>query len=276
MSNLRILWDNAADRAAVVASSTAGGLGVENLRTERKGEVHRSVGTSVTYTLTWAAGQVLSGAVIPACNLTAAATMRVQGWDADAGGTQVLDTGSVLACPGQTLTAADWGQPVTAAMLALGAASKAVGWFGETAGIRRLQIDLSDPGNPAGFVDCARLIVGKAWTPTSGASFGATYSMDDLGDFSRSDSGGVLIDRAAVKESMTFSLDTMRGDDRADLERLVRIVSGSRAILVSLLPDSSDHALAHSTLIYGFFHKPSPVSIIPGFFFRRSLTVEGW
>lgn len=276
MSNLRIIWDNAADRAFMVASSTAGGLGVSNLRTERKGEVHRSVGTNVTFTLTWAASQVLSGVVIPACNLTSEATMRVQGWDAETDGAQLLDTGSVPACPGQTLTAADWGQPVTAAMFALGAASKAAAWFGETAGVRRLQVNLSDPANPAGFLDCARLVVGKAWTPTSGASFGATYSTDDLSDFSRSDSGGVLIDRAAVKESMTFSLDTMRGDDRADLDRLVRIVSGSRAILVSLLPDSSDRAFAHSTLIYGFFQKPSPVSIIPGFFFRRSLTVEGW
>lgn len=275
MSNLRILWDNAADRAAVVASSTAGGLGVANLRTERKGEVHRSVGTSVTYTLTWAAGLVLSGAVIPACNLTADATMRVQGWDAEAGGAQVLDTGSVLACPGQTLTAADWGLPVTAAMFGLGAASKAAAWFGETAGIRRLQVDLSDPGNPAGFLDCARLVVGRYWSPASNASFGARFGLADPSDVIRTDAGGLCVDRSPFRESLTFGMDEMSGGDRAALGRITRFAGGFKPVLVSLVPDGADDELVQATLIYGV-RKLSQVGMLMPGVFQNSIEIEGW
>lgn len=275
VSNLRIIYANLADQAVLSASSTAGSLGVVNLRTERKGEPHRSVGTSVTFTLTWSAAQVLSGVAIPACNLTPDATIRVQAWDAEAGGVQLLDTGVVDACPGQMATAADWGHPVTAALFSFGAASKVATWFAESPGVRRLQIDLADPGNPAGFIDCSRLVVGKSWSPMWGASRGLTYSTDDQADVSRSDAGSAIVDRGPVKEQLNLSLDTLLPDDRAELDRIVRLVGSRRPILVAMALAVSDAPLDHSTLIYGY-RKSAPMTVAGGLVYRHVLTLEGW
>ena len=54
MSNLRLIYDNATDRAtSISASTTSGALVAANLQNDFKGQVHRSTGTSVSYTLTW-------------------------------------------------------------------------------------------------------------------------------------------------------------------------------------------------------------------------------
>lgn len=48
MPNLRIISDNAADRAALSASSTAGALAVDNLKNDRKGQLWRSSGPTAS------------------------------------------------------------------------------------------------------------------------------------------------------------------------------------------------------------------------------------
>lgn len=53
MGNLRIIYDNAADRAVLTASSQAGALGPTNLQRERKSAVLRSVGTALTIVAIW-------------------------------------------------------------------------------------------------------------------------------------------------------------------------------------------------------------------------------
>lgn len=274
VSNLRIIYANLADQAVLSASSTAGGLGVANLRTERKGEPHRSVSTSVTFTLTWSAAQVLSGVAIPACNLTPTATMRVQAWDAEAGGVQLLDTGVVAACPGQTVTSADWGQPVTAALFSF-AASKVATWFTETTGVRRLQIDLADSGNPAGFLDCSRLVVGRYWSPSKNASYGARFGFDEGSEVTRTDAGGICVDSSPLLESMSFSLDEMTMDDRTEISRITRIAGGHRPILVALVPEGADAGLIQETMIYGV-RKLSLVSMLSPGIWQNNISIEGW
>ena len=48
--NVRIIYDNAADRATITASSTAGVLVASNMQDDRKSVVWRSTSTSATIT----------------------------------------------------------------------------------------------------------------------------------------------------------------------------------------------------------------------------------
>jgi hypothetical protein len=78
MSNMRIISDNAADRATLTASSTAGALSVTNLQTDVKSDVWRAIGTSARLTATWAALETIQGVALPFCNLSPTALMRVR------------------------------------------------------------------------------------------------------------------------------------------------------------------------------------------------------
>ena len=67
MPNLRLIHDNAADRAtSIAASTTSGALVAAYLQNDFKGQVHRSTGTSVTYTLTWTAGETVGAVALVA------------------------------------------------------------------------------------------------------------------------------------------------------------------------------------------------------------------
>lgn len=54
MANLRIIYDNAADRATLTASTTAGALAATNLQRDEKAAIWRSTDTTATLTATWA------------------------------------------------------------------------------------------------------------------------------------------------------------------------------------------------------------------------------
>ena len=77
-SQIRILNNNAADRATLSASTTAGSLVVANLKTDYKSDVYRSTGTTATITATWTSNETIGVVVLPFCNLTATATIRVK------------------------------------------------------------------------------------------------------------------------------------------------------------------------------------------------------
>ena len=80
MKNLGIIYDNAADRAVLSASSQAGTLGPANLQREGKSVVLRSIGAGLSITATWPAPEIVGGVALPFCNLTPGATIRVRGY----------------------------------------------------------------------------------------------------------------------------------------------------------------------------------------------------
>lgn len=78
MSNLRIVHDNAASRAVLVASSTDGALVAGNLQVDDKSSVWRATGTNARLSATWAAAESIGAVALPFCNLSPTATMRVR------------------------------------------------------------------------------------------------------------------------------------------------------------------------------------------------------
>jgi hypothetical protein len=78
MSNLRIVSDNAVDRATLTASSTAGVLAVTNLQTDTKSDVWRATGLAATISALWTSPESVQAVALPFCNLSPTATMRVR------------------------------------------------------------------------------------------------------------------------------------------------------------------------------------------------------
>lgn len=78
-NNLRIIYDNAIDRATTLtADTTAGTMGPTALQRDGKSDVHRTTQRSVAYRATWTAGELLGGVFITPCNYSDTATMRTR------------------------------------------------------------------------------------------------------------------------------------------------------------------------------------------------------
>ncbi len=276
MSNLRILWDNAADRAtSLLADSTAGSLVAANMQNDLKGKVHRSAGTSVTYTLTWTNGESIGAVVLPCSNLSGDATVRVRGYDATVGGTLLVDGGTVAAAPGLNLGMWNWSQPINANAFSYGGVSKTQVWLGTHYPIKRLVIDLVDTGNDAGYIDCARIVAGAYFEATYNPSYGAAVDYVDTSENSRNDAGDLRSDLGTRHDTLTFDLDYMPEVDRAEMLRIVRAVGVSRNVVISVLPDDVDPTLSQDFCIFGKLSNSAVVARMPNIYSKR-FDVEGW
>lgn len=276
MPNLRIIHDNAADRAAsLTASTTAGSLAASLMLTDFKGQAHRSTSTSVTYTLTWPAGEAIGAVALPATNLTADATVRVRLYSDTDGTALVADSGVLYACPGLNLGLWDWSMPLNANAFVFGGVSKSAVWFEDQQFARCCVIDLVDTDNPAGYIDCARLVVGAYWSPQYNANYGAQASIVDASKSSRNDAGDLLSDRGSQHDTLSLDLEHLPEADRARLMMMFRNVGTARNLFLSLLPLNASSVGEQDAMIYG---KRSNSAMAFNFYnaFSNKLDLEGW
>ena len=251
MANFRIIHDNVADRAVLSASSQAGALGPANLQRERKSAVLRSVGTTLTITATLPLGEIVGGVVLPFCNLTSNAKIRVRGYTAPGDAVPVIDTGLLLACAYAPLGVWDFGATALAVnAFSFGGGAYARAWFPRKTA-RHFVIDLADPGNPAGYIECSRLVMGNYWEPDVNASYGASVTPVDTSTQYRKGSGEQGVEAGSAYRKLTLALEHMTPLDRASVWRLVRGSGKRRPILVSLFPDNGDPELEQTHQLYG-------------------------
>ncbi len=251
MNNLRIIYDNAADRAVLTASSQAGALGPLNLQREGKSAVLRSTGTALTITATWPAPEILGGVALPFCNLTPAATICVRGYLEPGDTVPVFDSGVVPACEYARLGMWDWGAlPLGVNAYSYGGGTYARCWF-QMRSVRKLIIDLTDPENPAGYIEATRLVAGAYWSPQQNASYGAGITPVDTSSQYRNGAGGQKVERGSMYRKLSLTLDHMTPLDRAELWRIVRGNGLSLPLFVSLYPDSDDVELEQTHQVYG-------------------------
>ena len=276
MPNLRLIYDNVASSATLTASTTAGTLAASNMLTDVKSAVHRSTGTSVTYTLTWASAQTVGGVALPATNLTSTATIRVQLYSDTAGTTQIADSGTVSACPSSQLGLFGWGASINANAFAHGGASKAAVWFStQFSTVRRCVITLTDASNLAGYIDCARLVLGPYWEAAYNPKYGATAGTQDLTKVDRSEAGDQLTVRGPQFQTMSLDLALLTEAKRSELAKIIRSIGSHRSVFLSLLPGNSAATAEQDHMIYG---KRSSSPFTFDFFnaFSTQIEVEGW
>lgn len=251
MKNLRIIYDNAADRAVLTASSQAGALGPVNLQRGGRSSVLRSIGATLVITVTWPSPEIVGGVALPFCNLTPGATIRVRGYIEVGQSVPAFDTGVMPACEYARLGMWDWGAlPLGLNAYSYGGGTYARCWF-QMRSIRKIVIDLDDPDNPAGYIEAARLVAGAYWSPEQNASYGAGVTPVDTSIQYRNGAGEQKVERGAMYRKLSLALDHMTPLDRAELWRIVRGNGLSRPLFISLYPDSDDVELEQTHQVYG-------------------------
>lgn len=258
-NNLRVVYDNAADRATLSASSEAGNLVVSNLLTNYKAEVWRSTGTSATVTLTWDASEFVGMIALPFCNLTSAATFRVRGYTHATDSTPAFDTGAAVAAAGTSLEDLGWGsQPLGANAYAFSARAYGVAWFAIVP-VEKIILDITDTSNPLGYLEASRIVAGAYWTPDNNADYGADLGLADTSKQERSDAGDLHTDRGMMHKTLSFNLGLMTAQDRNSFWNIIKRNGLYSPIFISLSPESDDTMEEEMFQIYGKLTKLSTI-----------------
>ena len=265
MANIRILYDNAIDRASLSASSSAGALVVTNLQNDFKGQVWRATSNSATLAAVWAAPEKVGCVALPFCNLTAAATIRVRGYTNAADTVPAFDTGLRPACAFVPTDLYGFrGAAVNG--YSFGAGAYAVAWFAPQM-VTQLIVDIVDTSLP--YVEASRLVAGKYWSPEKNVDYGATTGMMDASVHSRNDSGDLVTVRGKRHRTLTVNFTILTPADRAAVNAILRGNGLPKPLFVSLSPESTDGELEQSGQLYG---KLSTLSNVAFSFFNNYAT----
>ena len=244
---LRILVDNAADRATISAADTAAGMGVDALKTDFKSEACRILSSTGTIELTWPTVEGVGVIVIPASNLTASSTIRARAYSDEAGTVLLEDTGVKFAAPGALLGNWDFSQPLNVNSFNNETYITAL-YFNEQQPCRKLVIDLDN--DTEAFIDIARLVVGVYQQFAYNAGWGVAMGLTDMTQVTRNASGDIRADWGPKSNTLTFDLKWVVASERAFLQQLVRLGVG-RSIFVSLLPENDDPVAERDYSCYG-------------------------
>lgn len=259
----KCIFKNVARAAVIVASSTALGTTTASMLTDIKTEVHRSVGTTVSYALTFASNQVVGGAHMPWTNLSPTGTIRVRCYSDAAGTVMAKDTGVILACPAKAIDLYAWTPAQAASAYAYGGGAHARAWF-DNVTVRRVVIDIVDTANLQGYIECGRMVVGAQWSPVETADYGAPVTQDDASTSYRDDGSNLRHNRSFKTRKASIDLSHLTPADRYTVE-CARAANGTtEPFIYSLYPDNADRELERFNQGWYCFASSAALST-PGF-----------
>lgn len=259
----KFIFKDVARAAQIVASSTALGTTTASMLTNIKQEVHRSVGTSVSYSLTFAAAQSIGGVHMPWTNLSPTATIRVRGYSDAAGATQVKDTGVTLACPAKAIDLVGWTPAQASSAYAYGGGAHARVWF-DNVTVMRLVIDIVDTANLQGYIECGRIFVGAAWSPTETADYGAPVTLADNSTSYRDDASNLRHVKSFKTKKASIDLSHLTAADRYTVEAARASLGVTEPFIFSLYPGHADAELERFNQGLHCFSESAALST-PGF-----------
>ena len=274
MNSLRIVADNAADKAASVTSTNQlPSLPASNLLLNRKALVWRSSTTTDTLTVTWPSAEIVSGVFLPGCNLTEGSTMRIT---ASVGGVQTYDSGEFVPCPPKQFGSFDWGREELGANFYAysGQMKYAYHWLPGPIEADSVQVFISDPTNPAGYLEAARLVIGNHWSPEVTADLGVQADIADRSTSSRAESGDYISQPGTRHRTLTFSLSALLPEEAAKLSGLIGRAGTTKPVFVSLYPEHEDSSLEQAYQIFGSQPKTSPTAINSFNAYRQQISLE--
>ena len=259
MSNLRILHDNAADRAVLTATSQAGTLSPANLQRDSKSAVLRATSTFQTVTATWPTEEAIACVALIFTNMTSGARMRVRGYSQPGDIAPVTDTGWTMPCPEAPLesypfgelplgwNAYQWGGVNS---WARGGGADAVAWFPPVF-VRQMVIEVNCPDTPEGYIEMSRLVAGNYWSPEYNAEYGASLLPQDSTENYRTGAGELKSAVGTMHDGISINLAYLTPTDRARFMRILRENGKERAMLFSLYPENADPLLEQDHMLYG-------------------------
>lgn len=271
-NNLRIVSDNAADRATITTTPSAvAGLGVEHLGTEIRAEVCRFLSNTVQIVAVLDELQGVSCVAIPACNLSSRSRMRVRGYDAAEGGNERFDTGWRYAAPG--VIGANWdpSQDLNINVFGDGQATVAM-WFTLVA-VRRLVIDIEDELRE--HIDISRLVIGRHWEPKYNPAYGAALGFEDASTNTRAESGDIRTDLGEIRRVLNLPMEAIDSTDRHRATGILRLGLGRRHF-ISVLPEHTDVSLEQDWMMYAVLRQLGDVSYFAPNLHQTNFQFQEW
>lgn len=236
---LKIISDNAANRATVSATPIASGMSAASMLTDTTSQVCRAAGTSLSITMVWEVAELIGGMHFPWCNLSPTNTIRVRGFSDAAGTVQVLDTGPVLACPWPAVKLlGGWTAATAASAYAHGGGSHARCWFANIT-VKRIDVDLVDVANLQGYIEVSRIFAGEAWSPARTADFNPSVTPSGTGTSFRDGAGGRRSTRGTKFRSLSATLSHMTEADRIAMWGVLMGNGTEIPFIFSLYPNDS-------------------------------------
>jgi hypothetical protein len=277
-NNLRIIYDNDIDSATLTVSpAAAAGLPVTNLQKDQKGLVWRSTSTTATLTATWTTAQIFNSVVLPFCNLTPTATIRVRVYtnttDIVDTATPVRDSGTVNArayVPGDI-----WGGAPSTSVNAysFGGGSYARCWFAAATG-RKIVITLVDTSNTSGYLEASRLVCGEYWSPTYNTNFGVSIGYADTSTQTRTEAGNLVSVIKPIHRTLNFDLQWLTDADRVRMLSILRGNGLRKPLFASVFPEDGDPIKEQNYQLYGKITGLNPVTHPLYTIYSSSLTLE--
>lgn len=238
-ANLRIISTNEADEAVLSSSDFESTLPVGNLQLQGRARVARTTDTAGDKVIEgeWPNARVLSACVLHGHNLTSAATWRLQCWSgAGQSGDLTFDSGTQRA-----LRRVGWGLfgfglvPWGGTVFTGWERAFSVLWFAATAA-RSWRITLADGGNPAGYLQAKRLLMGSYFEPTVNAELGLELAWREDTAQQRTQASTLRSDAGPQYRRLAGNLSHLDDIERARFMELCRRVGLRREIFVSVFP----------------------------------------
>ncbi len=234
MSNkLRVVYNNAANRGTVTASSTAGTLVASNLLTDSKADTWRATGTSATITIVFTTAEIVNTIVTPFANYTSGVTFRVKYYTNAADASPVYDSTAIAACAPVPLGVWDWGSvPLGVNAYSYGGASYGR-LFTPTHTVKKIELIITDTGNPSGYIEASRLVVGSYWEPNNDAELSPQWVPIETSTHTRNDASDLVTDIGTLNKKLQITLPVMDASDRNAMMNVLRGNGMSRPICPS-------------------------------------------
>lgn len=249
MPNLRILYNNIADTATIVASNTAAGFSVENLKNTQKTSVHRSTSSNLTYTLTWSTSQNFNCLALPATNLTSGSTIKLELYAEISDTSPIYQTVPLQACKDRQIVLLNSSSAPSYIDFGFGGDTKTSVWLSRAYSIKKLVITLV--GSNTTFIDCARIVCGTYWESSRQVSNGITLGYEDTSSVISTRSGNTYVDRKPIVQNIQFNLSYIGDGDRLELQKLMRVWGSSGLMYVCVFPDNNNPEITQAYSIYG-------------------------
>lgn len=222
MPNLKLLTTDEALAATIVASTTAGGLVANNVKTNEPTEIWRATSTTATLTLTLSGSKQVDCVVLGWTNIATTATVTVD-----------LYTLSGDSTPVRTVTAS-LGSPVS------GLANNIQVWPTLTT-CQKVRISVS--GNSAN-VEIGKVMLGKSFSLGLDPQQGTNLTLVDPSSQVRSESGAVRVDRKKPYRKLTLSYSSLPQSDVLTLLGLA--LQAPRVVFVSLYSEDVSYSKTHA------------------------------
>lgn len=274
--SLRILTDNRADSATLSASGAVAGRGVENLKSDLRGDFCRVVGSSTQIVATWPEAVPVGAVVLPQSTLGPSSTIRVRLYS---GAALKWDSGEQWANAGTTTVNEDWTEelndnygPASGNEFGYFMSNSTAVYLHEQLMADQVVINITD--QDSNTIDISRLLIGPYFEPRLNAAYGQASQLIDMSTHARTASGSLRTDRGPLARSLAFDLSYVHKEDRGRVQRLMERSIG-KSVWVSLCAGAADKELERDKSIYGRVTQPSAMRWVNFGQHSASFQIEG-